>query len=604
MATEDPDKMDELLKRYAKERREQGGDFALHEATRRMLQGEVARQFRAREPEADGAKGGFFFWLGLWRGRLALGGAVAAAVVLGVLMLGPGRKREATMQLAKNDNFADESRLMERENLRLGETDKARAAGQPSAPALAQGLSFEADRKPVEQLAKLKESEVATVTASGSLTPVQSNPAEARAKGLSDAYAAVPKQKTEALFAFMPSPTAAPTALGMQTNSSATLAPNDSGKVFYERNGAGGPPASLAFSPGSPPVTARYAVVSTNATSMNQTGGIGPATALGVQPQVAYGAKAGAVSLAAALNEQAPRPAISEPPALPREVTLLRAAEKPATLSRDASTVATAGPASVLAPAPQADSFGVDRRMALASEEQKARSRAVTGLSTAASGALAAGAKGDAMVFFRQDARGLQESLSRNTQRSDLVRVQTDAVPEKSDTAPEVLSQFTVELDGDTIRVTDADQSVYEGAISNEVVVAEFDSAKDATLDDKVRTEKRALSKTVAPVSGAARNYSFRAVGSNVTLKQVVVVNGRVSGADGLARGVNRPAEMSGAAPAPAVAPAPTRGRVSTAGAGTRGATAFTTNAALTIDGTVRVGSTNEQPFRAVRLPR
>jgi hypothetical protein len=112
------------------------------------------------------------------------------------------------------------------------------------------------------------------------------------------------------------------------------------------------------------------------------------------------------------------------------------------------------------------------------------------------------------------------------------------------------------------------------------------------------------LPKTVAPVSGAARNYSFRAIGSNVTLKQVVIVSGRLSGTDGLARGVNRPAALGGAAPAPATASAQMRSRVAADPAGTRGTTAIATNAALTIDGTVRVGGTNEQRFRAVRLPR
>jgi len=159
-----------------------------------------------------------------------------------------------------------------------------------------------------------------------------------------------------------------------------------------------------------------------------------------------------------------------------------------------------------------------------------------------------------------------------------------------------------VELDGETIRVTDADQSVYEGAISNELMVAKSEVEKDGTRGDSIRDEKRTLPNTMAP-AGAARNYSFRAVGSNVTLKQMVVVNGRLSGTDGLARSANRPAGMGGAVPPPAAAPAPTRGRAITDAAGARGTTPLITNVALAIEGTVRIGATNEQRFRAVRLP-
>ena len=65
MSEETPNQSEERLQRYAKERRAQGGDFALHPATRRMLQGEVARTFGVKESAAKSR--GLFSWLN--RGR-------------------------------------------------------------------------------------------------------------------------------------------------------------------------------------------------------------------------------------------------------------------------------------------------------------------------------------------------------------------------------------------------------------------------------------------------------------------------------------------------------------------------------------------------------
>ena len=48
MSEETPNQSEERLQRHAKERRAQGGDFALHPATRQMLQGEVVRMLGAK----------------------------------------------------------------------------------------------------------------------------------------------------------------------------------------------------------------------------------------------------------------------------------------------------------------------------------------------------------------------------------------------------------------------------------------------------------------------------------------------------------------------------------------------------------------------------
>src|SRR5205085_10144811 len=75
MQREGPNKSEELLKRYARERSEQAPKFSLHPATRRLLQGEVIREFPKRARS--------FAWFNLVRGRLVFGTALAGVVVTG-----------------------------------------------------------------------------------------------------------------------------------------------------------------------------------------------------------------------------------------------------------------------------------------------------------------------------------------------------------------------------------------------------------------------------------------------------------------------------------------------------------------------------------------
>ena len=93
------------------------------------------------------------------------------------------------------------------------------------------------------------------------------------------------------------------------------------------------------------------------------------------------------------------------------------------------------------------------------------------------------------------------------------------------------------------------------------------------------------------------QELSFRATGSNVTLRQSVVVNGRFTpgteaGRAGRARPAEAPSKIADLAARRVV---PT---TSNAFAGQYGAA---TNATSTIEGTVRIGTTNQQWFRAYR---
>src|SRR5215216_6717479 len=98
MPPEGQNNSEEKLQRYAKERRERGGDFSLHPATRQMLQGEVVRQFG--KAEARTKPKGWWAILLAFPGRLAAGGALAV-IALTCLVVWNNSKREHEMQLAQ-----------------------------------------------------------------------------------------------------------------------------------------------------------------------------------------------------------------------------------------------------------------------------------------------------------------------------------------------------------------------------------------------------------------------------------------------------------------------------------------------------------------------
>ena len=84
--------MEEVLKAYAAKRREEAGDtFELHPATRRLLQGEVSRQFSKNE--RDRKKSGS--WLSLFGPRLVFSsGIFAVLIVISVLLFQPPVKKQ------------------------------------------------------------------------------------------------------------------------------------------------------------------------------------------------------------------------------------------------------------------------------------------------------------------------------------------------------------------------------------------------------------------------------------------------------------------------------------------------------------------------------
>ena len=126
---------EERLRRHAQERRAQGGEFALHPATRRMLQGEVARTLGA---QAAAKPRGFLAWLNSWNARLALG-ATAAVVVGGAVIWWNNRPNEQPMHMAFASAPATEKLLAGSEGTRgfsMADKDVALVAASAAQPEL------------------------------------------------------------------------------------------------------------------------------------------------------------------------------------------------------------------------------------------------------------------------------------------------------------------------------------------------------------------------------------------------------------------------------------------------------------------------------------
>ena len=524
MPPEGPKHSEELLQRYAQERRKQGGDFALHPATRRLLQGEVARQHGAAGTSSR-ASG----WLGAWWARLALG--AAAAVIVGVVMVQSGLFRASTsqpVQMAKSEgiavqkDFSDLALMRDESNPRLAEKKVEVAVELLARQTGAVGE-------------KQKEVVVDRLSVSGSLQPVPS---------------ATPSQ---------------PTGFG----------------------------AAIATANG--PVADRYALAGPSG------GGGGGADS-----------KSAALVLAdGAVELKQDRPLL-----------LATTAPNPTPASR---ALAPAAPAPVAASRAESLAFGeaaASDNRAAGSAESNARFYRTRAPATPASALVTDGTvpstsnlgrteqKQEATRFRRLDAAE-SESLTKMKVAGDVVNASSGLATRP---APPVLDGFLVEQTGTTIRLLDGDGSVYEGAM--EATTAGY-KASDFDADGLVREVPGELSKTLADKTVALKSAaprravssSFRASGTNRTSGQRVVVSGRMGGAGQTNLSALRSSSISGgeqagaaSAVAPVTAPA---GTVSFFNGGVGGfGTNVATNGVLEIEGTMRVGESTWQWFRAVQAPR
>ena len=276
-------------------------------------------------------------------------------------------------------------------------------------------------------------------------------------------------------------------------------------------------------------------------------------------------------------------------PTAPSPAPALRAAApaagKPASAGMIASQLSSEP--SAAAPVPLAAS---DRRAALGDE-------ATTRFYRSRAPAVVSALRPDGTVLNESDrGRVAQEPEADRFRRLDAEKAETFAKMKSSDTgaaarpAPLVLDGFLVEQNGSSIRLVDGDGSVYVGAMEAATGAgntADFD-ADGLVRETRSKESELRADKTVAlrsAVGRATASSAFRVSGTNRTSGQLIVVSGRLGGA------------------APTNSLTPTSGLV-TGGATVGGAgvgSNATTNRVVEIDGTMRVGESAWQWFRAVR---
>ena len=104
MPLEPNKRIDDLLKRFVKKRREEArADFELHPAMRRLLQGEVTRAFPKSQTETKRP-----LFSALWP-RLALAGAFTAMLLVTVMVLNKPQEAKLGFELSQNTKNVSET---------------------------------------------------------------------------------------------------------------------------------------------------------------------------------------------------------------------------------------------------------------------------------------------------------------------------------------------------------------------------------------------------------------------------------------------------------------------------------------------------------------
>jgi hypothetical protein len=584
MPEEQPSKSEELLQRYAKERREQGGDFSLHPATRRMLQGEVTRTFNSRGGEARPG------WLTMfWRGRFALGVGLALVMTAGIWIFVSQQNTRTETRFAKadvpargSDEWKDgvDRRLAEKplstvEALGV-ENKPLRPVAEPN-PARAEKLARKEARSGdgVSLALNAPAQKPGGETGAVSYFALQSSTLDDKIAGLAPGVGASGVATEKMLVASRP------------VFNTSTVSGASAGAVSLKREPGEGMDsdsfrASLAATA---PATPNAPVVDGNVQSINGVVITAP------------------VNAGKSFEKQKKVDEVSE---LAKSQTASQgfgARGANPTIDR-ARSVATAAPAAPATVAPldysasldnPAEKFGrsADTREALASVTAAPR--------------FGGGAPG--VRYYRLDSSGSEKPAEAKQEAETLFE-------RKKPAETMVLNSFVIQQNGSAVRVVDADGSIYVGTVETPVR-AGFDFDGDGS-----RPVEKDFPRANLPVKreslATAEEFSFRVTGSNVTLRENVVMNGRwvlrsqtnraaMAGRGGSARGLAGGASSLRATPEPEARlkadVASRRAAGDDPNFGFAGEYGFTTNSAATIEGTVRIGATNEQWFRARRAP-
>lgn len=215
----------------------------------------------------------------------------------------------------------------------------------------------------------------------------------------------------------------------------------------------------------------------------------------------------------------------------------------------------------------------------------------------AASGGASPGVQNEFRSFYRLNALAEQNSSTSNQRYR---QVAPPAIPRPAarptQAANGVLSTFEFQQEGGRARVIDADGSVYEGIVSNSAVIAGSFGVNDQNQRGLGRTQT-ADQQSQQPQFGASSPQqnanSFRLTGTNRTLRQQVVFEGNFipSIVSNEALSVAGPAGRAQAANEP--------GKANISGFQNQNAAA-----AQQIQGTLRVGPSDAVPVQAVPIER
>ncbi len=585
MPQEGPNGSEELLKRYARERRKQSGTPSLHPATRRLLQGEVTRQYGK---QSASEKGGFSRWLGMMRGRLTMATALVAVFVIGA-SLWWNNQQPRTMELAK------------------AERPRPSQDMAPSPTALGDEMKLKAEK----QIAAVDQvSDVGLNSASRRLTvPSPAEPEMKREAKLNEALtASVAPNKPRQITAALKDPSAssitsvdsADKTLGDIALGLAVVSTESASNTLAQRIEMAFTDSSLTSS--SPRAFFAGGAGSGTTTTNNRTDlalGYSLAGAASVPVESRATAPSVAVNYDTEENKNLSKSSVTTKLAANRPVTLARTESESVDRSRSAGLEPRAAP--MLSPPATTPPLALGENAGADKRQQPLATSQLRGAPVAQASAARPEPVEQMARFYRQSVIRPDASAKQKASRE----------LDRRDAELPVLNRFVIEQQGNTVRVVDADGSVYDGIVEEPVVTGaetEFFEKSTEIKDHLTREKPVALKSASGPRTDG---YSFRASGSNVTLQQLVVVNGRlVSGVDTASRaGAAGPAGGLGSIPMNAPARALKENTVSNRGdsaqrPGFGGKYGFTTNQSATIEGTVRIGVTNQQWFRAVRDSR
>ena len=585
MPPERPKKIEDLLQRYAKERRGKAGDPSLHPATRRLLQGEVARQFASKKEKSSRGLG----WLTCPR-RFAFGVGLAAVVCAGVwIFTNDGSKAPLQMADSKTrgfDSTAAPSLKNEQLHDRPSESFKELAA-----------VSADTEMK-----IKRAEKPVALQRAGSAKLEDERRKVPSDAPATGNRFALSAPATTNVTLNFF---------AGFDIGERVADADGYAVSLAPAQNQVNAGPANISAPPTSVALNNSGFLMQENLARTPQPGGAGALDNLSLFGTLVTNGTMLADNVSPVPHQQDPlgvaAPAVSllqkdssSPAQRPSELSqIARAQTAPASRAIHALDSQSQLRADAIVNTPLSAAIAPITAEPLASSgvaEEKSKTDGAGNILGRKAEASALAANEREVRFRRVNAPVSQDRFAKT--------VTVKVAPSSAPPSP-VLDHFTIEQRGQTVHLVDADGSRYDGYIDAPLSAGVKLGLEPSRLE---KADKRQMIREDAPGLkepniNMAREYSFRASGSNVTLGQLVIITGKFTQeTNALLNQENFSAARKQSA-ARAAAPVTTSGRVTLAIETLAEGAASTTNSRVAVEGTVRIGTTNLQWFRAVREP-